>query len=38
MIAAMDERAHAGRRKTALILAAVATAFFIAVIVRHWPW
>jgi hypothetical protein len=27
-----------GKYRTALVLAAIAAAFFIAVIVRHWPW
>jgi len=34
----MDERAPAGKLKTALILASIAAAFFIGVIVRHWLW
>jgi hypothetical protein len=33
----MDERAQPGKFKTALILASVAAAFFIGVIIRHWP-
>jgi len=24
--------------KTALILATIATAFFVGVVIRHWPW
>jgi hypothetical protein len=35
---AMDERAQAGKFRTALILASIALAFFIGVIIRHWPW
>jgi hypothetical protein len=27
-----------GKYRTALVLAVIAAAFFIAVIVRHWPW
>ncbi|MEO7727167.1 MAG: cytochrome oxidase small assembly protein [Burkholderiales bacterium] len=34
----MDQRAPAGKVKTALILALIAAAFFVAVIVRHWLW
>ena len=30
--------AQPGARRTALILAALALAFFIGVIVRHWLW
>ena len=29
---------QAANFKTALILAAIALAFFIGVIIRHWPW
>ncbi|MCE9638559.1 MAG: cytochrome oxidase small assembly protein [Betaproteobacteria bacterium] len=32
----MDERAPAGKYKTALILALIAAAFFVSVIIRHW--
>ena len=24
--------------KTALILASIALAFFVGVVIRHWPW
>jgi hypothetical protein len=24
--------------KTALVLASIAAAFFIGVVIRHWPW
>jgi hypothetical protein len=34
----MDERAHAGKFRTAVILASIAAAFFIGVIIRHWLW
>jgi hypothetical protein len=33
MRAAMSDNA-----KTALVLAAIALAFFVAVMVRHWQW
>jgi hypothetical protein len=29
---------HPGKYRTALILAAIAALFFLAVIVRHWLW
>jgi len=29
---------HPGKYRTALILAAIAAMFFLAVVVRHWPW
>ena len=29
---------HPGKYRTALILAAIAAAFFLAVVVRHWLW
>jgi hypothetical protein len=32
------EQALSGKVKTALIMASIAVAFFIGVIVRHWPW
>jgi hypothetical protein len=38
MSTAMDERAQPGKLRTALILASVAVAFFVGVIIRHWPW
>jgi len=38
MSIAMDERPQGGKLRTALILASIALAFFIGVIVRHWPW
>jgi len=31
-------REHPGKYRTALILAAIAALFFLAVIVRHWLW
>jgi hypothetical protein len=24
--------------KTALVLASIALAFFVGVVIRHWPW
>jgi hypothetical protein len=36
MSAAMDARQQPAKLKTALILATVAAAFFVAVIIRHW--
>ncbi len=38
MTSAITQRAQPGRRRTALILASIALAFFIGVIVRHWLW
>jgi len=35
---AMAPREQPGKLMTALVLAAVAAGFFVAVIVRHWPW
>jgi len=28
----------AGNLKTALLLASIAAAFFVGVVIRHWPW
>jgi hypothetical protein len=36
MSTAMDARPQPGKLKTALLLATVAAAFFVAVIIRHW--
>ncbi len=36
MTIAMAPREQSGKYRTALVLAAIAAAFFIAVIVRHW--
>jgi hypothetical protein len=30
------EREHAGKRRTALVLAAVALAFFVAIVLKYW--
>jgi hypothetical protein len=30
--------AMSSNTRTALILASIAAAFFIGVVVRHWPW
>jgi hypothetical protein len=38
MSIAMAPREQPGKYRTALVLVAIAAAFFIAVIVRHWPW
>jgi len=32
------QAAMSSKTRTALILAAIAAAFFIGVVVRHWPW
>ena len=34
----MAPREQPGKSRTALIMAAIAAAFFVAVIARHWPW
>jgi len=38
MDTAMARQEQPGKFRTALVLAAVAAGFFVAVIVRHWPW
>jgi hypothetical protein len=38
MSVAMAPREQPGKTRTALVLSAIAAAFFVAVIVRHWPW
>jgi hypothetical protein len=38
MSTAMAPREHPGKYRTALVLAVIAAAFFVAVIVKHWPW
>ena len=32
------QTAKSSNSRTALILASIAAAFFIGVVVRHWPW
>jgi hypothetical protein len=32
------QAAMSNNAKTALILASIAAAFFIGVVIRHWPW
>jgi hypothetical protein len=32
------QAAMSSNTRTALILASIAAAFFIGVVVRHWPW